>query len=153
MTDTIKHYTASVLIISDGQPAKALLTHHRKFDKWMPAGGHQEPWENPIETAIRETKEETGIDVSNVMPAPILFDAVTQQIPPPNYFLEEEIPSFGDKPLHYHLDHIYVVKLPEQIARHDQKESHAVKWFTLEQTESLPTFENVHKILRQELKS
>ena len=31
--------------------------------KWGPPGGHGEPGENPIETAIREIKEETNLDI------------------------------------------------------------------------------------------
>lgn len=151
MNQVNKHYTATVFIISDSKPVKVLLAHHRKFNHWMPAGGHQEAWENPIEAAIRETLEETGIDISHLLPPSSSFDATAKHVGMPKYFLEEEIQPLGDQPFHYHLDQIYIVTVPEQAAQHDEKEAHDIGWFTLEEAEKLPTFENVRLILRQEM--
>ncbi len=41
-----------------------LLVHHRRIGAWLPPGGHIEEHELPHETAVRETKEETGIDIA-----------------------------------------------------------------------------------------
>lgn len=41
-----------------------LLVHHRRIGAWLPPGGHIEEYELPHTTAIRETKEETGIDIA-----------------------------------------------------------------------------------------
>jgi len=148
-----KHYTASVVILTDTAPAKTLLIHHRKYDKWMPPGGHQDTHENPVEAAIRETLEETGLDVTAAIGALTPFDDGASHIPKPTYFLEESpIPAYGDEPEHTHLDQIYVVRIPEQAAAHNHTESHDIGWFTLEATEKLPTFDNVHQILRKEMK-
>ncbi len=151
MSATIKHYVASVFLVSEGTPAKTLLVHHRKIGKWMSPGGHQEDGENPIENAVREVREETGIDISGIIKQPSPFDERANLIPLPDYFLEEEIPAHGDQPFHYHLDQTYIVKVPEQIVVLNTKEAHDIGWFTLEETEKLPLFENVHLILRKEL--
>ena len=153
MTKPSKHYTASVVVLSNSTPTKTLLVHHRKYDKWMPPGGHQEAHENPVEAAIRETLEETSLDISGVIEGPQPFDAGASHLRRPDYFLEEAIPAHGGEAEHVHLDQIYVVRIPEQLGIHNQDESHGIGWFTLEDTEKLPTFDNVHQILRKEMKS
>ena len=42
---------------------RTLLRMHDKHHKWFPVGGHVELNETPEETAIREVKEEVGLDV------------------------------------------------------------------------------------------
>jgi 8-oxo-dGTP pyrophosphatase MutT (NUDIX family) len=146
-----KHYTASVWILTDTQPRKILLVHHKKYDNWIQPGGHQEPWENPLETAIREAREETGIDVAPYLPAPTRLDGHTALLPQPAYVLEAKVPAYGDQPEHYHIDIEYVVHLPEQLVQHAQRESHNIGWFTLDQLDDLPMFDNVRMVLKQEL--
>ena len=43
--------------------------YNKKLNKWLQPGGHIEGLETPIETAIRETKEETGVDIRIVGPS------------------------------------------------------------------------------------
>ena len=56
----------SFIINNSSHQLKILLIHHKKFDKWMVPGGHIEPFENPIEATIRETKEETGLEFASL---------------------------------------------------------------------------------------
>ena len=42
---------------------KVLLHYHKKVRLVLPPGGHIEPNETPAESAIREVKEETGLEV------------------------------------------------------------------------------------------
>ncbi|MDP2631836.1 MAG: NUDIX domain-containing protein [Candidatus Uhrbacteria bacterium] len=138
-----KHYTSTVFVITDIHPRKVLLIHHRKLDKWMPPGGHQEDFENPYQTAIRETKEETNIDITEHLPKPKSIDDRALSLPLPRHILEERIDARGDQPEHYHLDMIYVVAVSQQQVTHRESESHSIGWFTQEETTRIPMFENV----------
>jgi 8-oxo-dGTP pyrophosphatase MutT (NUDIX family) len=53
-------FTVAIFVVHDG---KILLIHHRKLDKWLPLGGHVELDEDPEQAALREAKEESGLDV------------------------------------------------------------------------------------------
>ncbi|HTA95322.1 MAG TPA: NUDIX domain-containing protein [Verrucomicrobiae bacterium] len=53
-------FTVAIFVVHDG---KILLIHHRKLDKWLPIGGHIELDEDPEQAALREAKEESGLDV------------------------------------------------------------------------------------------
>lgn len=138
-----KHATATVFVFSDEHPTRLLLMHHKKFDRWMPPGGHQELLENPYEAAIREVHEETGVDVSAAFSSPIELDAQSRILPLPRFVLEESIAAYGDKPAHFHIDSVYAVRVPHQSPTHQQAEAHDAGWFTKEELATLPLFDNV----------
>lgn len=146
-----KHYTSTVFVVTQEQPQKVLLVHHKKLNKWMPPGGHQEETESPYEAAVREAREETGIDISNYLPKPIPIDDRALSLPVPQHILEEKIEAHGNQAEHYHLDMIYLVCLPHQQVNHQESESHSIGWFTLEEVENLPIFENVLILIRSML--
>ena len=64
-----RQYTASAYII-DFKNHCVLLMYNRKLRKWLQPGGHilDSELELPWHTAIREAKEETGIDINIVGP-------------------------------------------------------------------------------------
>ena len=58
--DYSKTICGTVYVIHD---MHVLLHLHKKYHTWFPLGGHTEANEFPYETAIREAKEEAGLDI------------------------------------------------------------------------------------------
>ena len=56
-------FTIGVFAIIFDSQDRVLLSHRRDLDMWNLPGGAMEPGELPTETAIRETSEETGLEV------------------------------------------------------------------------------------------
>jgi 8-oxo-dGTP pyrophosphatase MutT (NUDIX family) len=59
------HITASAWLLNK-TGEKALLTHHKKLDKWIQLGGHCDGDPDVLNVAIREIQEESGL--KNVKP-------------------------------------------------------------------------------------
>lgn len=66
MTETI--YTADIVVVTPG--GRNVLLIQRRWDPyegyWALPGGHVDPGESPLETAVRELGEETGIRIDPV---------------------------------------------------------------------------------------
>jgi len=56
-------FTIGVFTVIFDTKDRVLLCHRRDADVWNLPGGGMEPGELPTDTAIRETREETGLDV------------------------------------------------------------------------------------------
>ena len=103
----IKHFTSTVFVVFKN---KIFLHWHAKVKEWLPPGGHIELNEDPIETAIRETLEELGIEIqiANRKDNLFKFDDV-DSIPSPETILLEEVVD-QTKGKHLHIDLIYYGK-------------------------------------------
>lgn len=115
----------------------------------MQPGGHIEQFENPIETAVREVKEETGLDISFLLAQIEFVDEEGSFLPTPKFFIEQTIPAWQDTPRHYHLDLNYVVEIPEQDLKINTRESHDIGWFTKRQISKLSTHADTKIIVRK----
>src|SRR5512137_1203411 len=53
-------FTVAIFVVHED---RLLVIHHRRLGKWLPLGGHIELDEEPEIAALREAKEESGLDV------------------------------------------------------------------------------------------
>ena len=98
-----RHFTVTGFLVDGDRTA---LHWHRKNQMWLPAGGHIEQNEDPVQAVVREVLEETGIEAI-VVPRDIAYTFATPaQIPPPIAILVEDI---AEGP-HQHIDMIYALR-------------------------------------------
>ncbi len=132
----MREFTASIYIIEN---AHVLLIEHRKLGMWLPPGGHLEPNELPYECALREAKEETGLEVALLTQENIWVEQKIngRSIPRPYLSLLEEIPAYRDVPAHQHIDQIYVGYPVGGELRLNSEETKNLRWFSLEELQQI----------------
>jgi 8-oxo-dGTP pyrophosphatase MutT (NUDIX family) len=133
------HLTGSAVVVSaDGE--RVLLLHHRKLGRWLQPGGHAEAGEQAGEVvALREAREETGIEGLMLHPS----------APRPLDVDVHPIPARGDEPAHRHLDLRYlVVAPPDATLRRLAAEVRALRWFTWDELHTLDLDSGLRRALR-----
>jgi 8-oxo-dGTP pyrophosphatase MutT (NUDIX family) len=92
-------FTVAIFVVHD---EKILLIHHRQLDKWLPLGGHIELDEDPEQAALREAKEESGLDVELLGERPPTTGPGTRALIAPRFLDIHRI-----NPTHEHIGMIY----------------------------------------------
>ncbi len=115
------HITGSAFIV-DPEQRKMLLHHHRKLDRWLQMGGHDDGELDASATALREAREESGLARVDWPPGErVVLDVDVH-----------EIPARKDDPSHQHLDVRFLLYADStQPLAMDAQESHALAWFPL----------------------
>lgn len=117
------HFTASALVLSaDGE--RTLLTHHHFLDRWLQFGGHCDGEADLLQAALREAREESGIEE---LTAPLDTRPVDLDIHP-----IPASPKRGE-PAHEHFDVRYVLIAPPRAEPRISSESKELRWFTPEE--------------------
>lgn len=130
------HFTGSAWLVSrDGR--RALLTHHRKLDRWLQLGGHADGDMDLRAVALREAEEESGLTGLTIEGA--IFDLDRHWIP-----------GRGDVPGHWHHDVRYVVRAGDDEAFVVSDESNALAWRDIAEIANDPsTDESLRRMARR----
>jgi 8-oxo-dGTP pyrophosphatase MutT (NUDIX family) len=101
-SNQLGHITASGLVINNG---KALLIFHPYIKQWFQPGGHIDEGEEPIQAAIREVFEETGVVCESLSEFLDPIDIDLHEIP--------ENPKKGEG-AHLHIDLLFILMAIEE---------------------------------------
>ena len=113
------HVTASAWLV-DPTGSRALLTHHRKLNRWLQPGGHCDGDPDTLATALREAAEESGLAVEACSDVPLDIDI--HAIP-----ARKAGPARAAEPAHFHYDLRYALRAKSDAFRVGV-ESHALAW-------------------------
>jgi len=125
-------FTVEVFIVYEN---KVLLRFHDKYKLWLSVGGHVELDEDPNQAAIREVKEEVGLDVElfeKLKPFDLESDKYKELIPP--YFLN--IHRINDTHKHVSMTFFARSNSDKVTSTYEGDKSDDWVWLTKEEIES-----------------
>src|SRR5437764_2426422 len=123
------NFTVAIFVVHGG---KILLIHHRKLDKWLPLGGHIELDEDPEQAALREAKEESGLEVELLGERPPTTSPGTRALLAPRFL---DIHRITDS--HEHIGMIYWARPKNGRATLSAVEHHEIHWCSTSEPDTL----------------
>ena len=130
----VGHVTGSAWIVNR-TGGRVLLTHHRKLGRWLQPGGHSDGDPDTLEVALREAREESGLEVRALDEAILDLDV-------------HLIPASGQEPAHYHYDVRFLVQAMEDRFRVSE-ESCALAWVPADRVRVFTNDESVLRLARK----
>ena len=119
-------FTVEVFIVCKN---RVLLRKHDKYGIWLSVGGHIELNEDPNEAAIREVKEEVGMDIELVGKPNVYKDERYKELIPPKFLNRHYIDE-----THEHITLVYFAKSKnDEVTPSEEEKTEDWKWFTVEE--------------------
>jgi 8-oxo-dGTP pyrophosphatase MutT (NUDIX family) len=139
-------FTVALLVVHNG---KILLIHHRNLNKWLPLGGHIELDEDPEAAALREAKEESGLEVELLGERPPTTEPGTRALIAPRFL---DIHRINDT--HNHIGMMYLARPKNGTLTLSASEHHDIRWCSAADLDNLqpPMSEAVKWYCRAALK-
>jgi 8-oxo-dGTP pyrophosphatase MutT (NUDIX family) len=130
----IGHITGSSWLI-DYARTSALLTHHRKLNKWLQPGGHADGDPDILRVAMREAIEESGLAEIRPVSGEI-FDIDIHAIP-----------ARGHEPEHLHYDVRFLLEADRNAPLAVSEESRLLAWVPLDRIAQLNPAESIARMV------
>ncbi|MCU0104627.1 NUDIX domain-containing protein [Acholeplasma vituli] len=119
------HFSSSAMIFNPSM-TKTLLIYHKLYDSWGWTGGHMDGDTDFLKVAIKEAKEETGLDsITCLNSNPISIEVL------PVWFHYKH-----GKPIssHLHLNASYILIADDQLPlKQNVEETNGVKWVNIDE--------------------
>jgi ADP-ribose pyrophosphatase YjhB (NUDIX family) len=138
-----RDFTATTFVVHE---QRTLLLHHRKLGMWLPPGGHIDPHELPDQAALREVREESGLEVELLDQGRTLGHV--RVLPQPYCVLLEDI-SAG----HQHIDLIYFARVCGGSLAHAEREARAARWYSWQELGDPEIAEDIRELGRRAIES
>ena len=122
-------FTVAIFVVQD---AKVLLVHHRRLGKWLPLGGHIELDEDPETAALREAREESGLEVDLMGERPPTTEPGTRALIAPRFLDRHRITD-----THEHIGMIYWARPKHGAVTLAAAEHHDIRWCSASDLETL----------------
>jgi 8-oxo-dGTP pyrophosphatase MutT (NUDIX family) len=122
-------FTVAVFVV---QEDRVLLVHHRRLGRWLPLGGHVELDEEPEQAALREGREESGLDLELLGERPPTSGDGTRALIAPRFL---DIHRITDT--HEHIGLIYWARPRAGQLTLAAGEHHDIRWFRGDALDSL----------------
>ncbi len=133
------HITASAWI-TDHAGALALMTHHRKLDRWLQLGGHADGETDALKVALTEAREESGLQ--DIQPVSMSIFDVDVHV----------IPKNGEIEAHKHYDIRFQFKADaSQPLYRSERESKQLKWLEMEEVLLLNKEESIRRMVEKSI--
>ncbi len=115
-------FVVSAFIVHRG---RTLLGYHRKYNEWVPIGGHIDLDEDPEEALFKEIREECGLKVKILAERPPIAHPGVKPIYTPAYVDVHRI-----KGVHKHIALIYFAKAASGRVRLLEREFKEYRWLS-----------------------
>src|SRR5882762_1648341 len=122
-------FTVAIFVVHDGN---VLLIHHRQLNRWLPLGGHIELDEDPEAAALREAKEESGLEVELLGERPPTTEQGTRALIAPRFLDIHRI-----TPTHEHIGMMYWARPKNGKLMLARDEHHDIRWCSVADLETL----------------
>jgi len=136
-------FVVSAYAVREG---KVLLLKHKKLGLWLAPGGHIDEGETPDEAALRELKEEAGLDADFVVPkrGPDPAAGGVEFLHPSQHVQVEAIPNHN-----HHIDFIYFLKARPGEVLPGEGESGVWRWHSSAELDEGHLTEEVRETARR----
>lgn len=139
----VGHVTGAALVVSPDLD-RVLLTHHRKLNMWLQLGGHADGEAEVHRVALREAREESGIEEAAFLSCGGLLDACGTPLP---FDVDiHRIPAHGADPPHEHYDVRYLIGADDARPVVVSDESHDVRWLGVDEARGLTDEPSMHRM-------
>lgn len=130
----IGHITGSAWVV-DRERTQALLTRHRKLNKWLQLGGHADGDSDILRVALREAQEESGL-------------ATIRAVSTAVYDIDiHVIPARGSEPEHLHYDVRFLLEADRTGPLLASRESRSLAWTSLSKIAGLNPEESMRRMV------